>query len=87
MENSQKSDSSLDPNLRAKLLKESKRPFAGLRRVLWVALFGSAGLGFLIMFSRIISGELVALKDVGIQTSALLIFGTLIWFDRSKGGD
>ena len=38
-------DSNLDPNVRARLLKETKNPYRGLRRAVWIALFGSAALG------------------------------------------
>ena len=74
----------MDPNLRARLLKESKNPFRGLRRALWIALFGSAALGFFIMFSKIITGEVVSIEDFAIQASALLILGFLLLKDRSK---
>ena len=74
----------MDPNLRSRLLEESKNPFRGLRRTLWIALFGSAALGFLIMFSKIITGEVVSVNDLVIQISALLILGFLLFKDRSK---
>ncbi len=77
-------ESNLDPNLRSRLLKESKNPFRGIRRTVWIALFGSAALGFLIMFSKVITGEFVSINDFAIQTSALFIFGLLLWKDRSK---
>tara|TARA_Y100001968_G_scaffold27895_1_gene21693 strand:- start:306 stop:656 length:351 start_codon:yes stop_codon:yes gene_type:complete len=82
--NSNKPESNLDPNLRARLLKESKNPYRGLRRTVWIALFGSAALGLLIMFSNIIAGDTVSINDLLIQTSALLIFGFLIFKDRNK---
>ena len=79
-----KLESNLDPNLRSRLLKESKNPFLGLRRAVWIALFGSAALGFIIMFSKIITGDTVSINDLVIQTSALLILGFLLLKDRSK---
>ena len=77
-------NSNLDPNLKARLLKESKHPFRGLRRAVWLALFGSAALGFFIMFSKLITGDIVSSKDFSIQASALLIFGFLLWKDKNK---
>ena len=77
----------MDPNLRSRLLKESRNPFRGLRRAVWIALFGSAALGFFIMFSKIITGETVSINDFSIQTSALLILGFLLFKDRSKEAD
>ncbi len=74
----------MDPNLREKLLKESKQPFLGLRRVVWIALFGSAGLGLLIMFSRALAGDTISTSDLAIQSIALVVFAFLIWKDRSK---
>ena len=74
----------MDPNLRARLLKESKNPYRGLRRAVWIALFGSAALGFLIMLTNIITGEVVSINDLAIQTSALVILGFLLFKDRSK---
>ena len=74
----------MDPNLRSRLLKESQNPFRGLRRAVWVALFGSATLGFFIMFCKIITGDSVSFNDFAIQTSALLILGFLLFKDRNK---
>ena len=74
----------MDPNLRARLLKESKNPFRGLRRAVWIALFGSAALGFLIMITNIIAGDTVSINDLVIQSSALLILGFLLYKDRNK---
>ena len=82
-----KPKSNLDPNLRNRLLKESRNPFRGLRRALWIALFGSAALGFLIMFSKIITGDAVSFNDFAIQVSALLILGFLLLKDRNKEFD
>ncbi len=87
MSNSNKPESNLDPNLRARLLKESKNPYRGLRRAVWIALFGSAALGFFIMLTNIIAGDEVSINDLAIQTSALLILGFLLLKDRTKQND
>ena len=84
MSNPNKPESNLDPNLRARLLKESKNPYRGLRRAVWIALFGSAALGFFIMLTNIIAGETVSINDLVIQISALVILGFLLFKDRSK---
>ena len=84
---SPKPDPKINPQLREKLLKETKNPFYGPRRALWFILFGAAALGLLIMFSRLITGEVVLLSDFGIQGGAFLLFGTLIWLDRRKKND
>ncbi len=84
MSNPKKPVSNLDPNLRSRLLKESKNPFRGLRRAVWIALFGSAALGLFIMFSKIITGDAVSINDFAIQTSALIILGFLLFKDRNK---
>tara|TARA_Y100001968_G_scaffold299097_1_gene309470 strand:+ start:405 stop:656 length:252 start_codon:yes stop_codon:yes gene_type:complete len=80
-------ESNLDPNLRARLLKESKNPYRGLRRAVWIALFGSAALGFFIMVTNMIGGDTVSINDLAIQTSALLILGFLLFKDRTKQSD
>ena len=77
----------MDPNLRSRLLKESKNPFLGLRRAVWIALFGSAVLGLFIMLSKIITGENLSMNDLVIQISALLILGFLLFKDREKQDD
>ena len=87
MSNSNKPESNLDPNLRSRLLKESKNPFRGLRRAIWIALFGSAALGFFIMFSKIIAGDSVSINDFAIQATALIILGFLLFKDRNKDDD
>ena len=74
----------LDPKLREKLLKESRQPFQGVRRVIWIALSGSAGVGLLIMGMRFISGENVLINDFVIQIGALLLFLTLLIVDKSR---
>ena len=77
-------DSNLDPNVRARLLKETKNPYRGLRRAVCIALFGSAALGLFIMVTNIIAGETVSINDLAIQTSALVILGFLLFKDRGK---
>ena len=84
MSNSNRPESDIDPNLRARLLKESKNPYRGLRRAVWIALFGSAALGFFIMITNIIAGDKVSINDLAIQTSALIILGFLLFKDRTK---
>ena len=84
LNNFNKPGSNLDPNLRARLLKESKNPYRGLRRAVWIALFGSAALGFFIMVTNIIAGDKISINDLAIQTSALLILGFLLLKDRNK---
>lgn len=75
----------LDPKVRQKLLKESRAPFLGIRRLLWGALLGSAGVGLLIMLSRTLMGESVPFSDFAVQIFALVIFSILIYFDRDSG--
>ena len=87
LSNFKKPESNLDPNLRARLLKESKNPFRGLRRAVWIALFGSAALGFFIMVTNILAGENVSVNDLAIQTSALLILGFVLFKDRNSQDD
>ena len=84
LSNSNKPESNLDPNLRARLLKETKNPYRGLRRAVWIALFGSAALGLFIMLTNLIAGDTVSLNDLAIQSSALVILGFLLFKDRSK---
>ena len=84
MKKSPSPKSNLDPQLREKLLKESKNPFYGPRRILWFIFFGAASLGFLIMISRLVAGEVVPGNDIAIQGGAFVLFGSLIWFDRRK---
>ena len=84
MSNSNRPESNIDPNLRARLLKETKNPYRGLRRAVWIALFGSAALGFFIMITNIIAGDKVSITDLAIQSSALLILGFLLFNDRNK---
>ena len=77
----------MDPNLRERLLRESKSPYRGLRRAVWIALFGSAALGFFIMLSNLVIGEGVSINDIAIQISALIILGFLLLKDRNKDID
>ena len=44
----------------------------------------NAFLGLFIMIGRLFAGDQVSLSDFGIQSTALIIFGTLIFKDRSK---
>ncbi len=77
----------LDPEIRKKLLKESKNPFRGIRRILWLSLFASATIGFLIMGMRFLTGEIVLMNDFIIQIVAVLIFGSLVIFGGSDNSD
>jgi len=72
--------SDLDPELRERLLQESRNPFKGLLRLLWIVLFGSSCIGIFVMSLRSISGQIVPLSDFAIQTCALLVFGFLVFY-------
>ena len=74
--------SKIDPELKKKLLKESKSPFKGLRRILWIAFSGSAFLGLLIMLSKIISDGEFQQNNLFIQLGACILFPTLLFFER-----
>ena len=74
----------LSPEFREKLLKESQNPFRGIRRGIWFALFGSALIGLLIMLTRLTAGQIVSSQDAEIQIFSVLLFGFLLWLDRSK---
>ena len=76
--------SKIDPELKKKLLRESKSPFKGLRRILWIAFSGSAFLGLLIMLAKIASGSELQQNNLLIQFGACLLFPTLLFFDRNK---
>ena len=76
--------SKIDPELKKKLLKETQSPFKGLRRILWIALSGSAFLGLSIMLFRIASGTELQQNNLLIQLCACLIFPTLLFLDRDK---
>ena len=82
--NERPADKNLDPAVRERLLRESQTPWRGLRRLVWVALFASAGLGLFTMLFRFSAGDSVPLNDFGIQAGALLIFSALLWFDRNR---
>ncbi|WP_320676131.1 DUF3493 domain-containing protein [Prochlorococcus sp. MIT 1300] len=81
---SSSSEPKLTPELRERLLRESKHPLRGLRRALWVALFGSASIGAFVMTFRGLAGDAVSYRDIYIQIGALIIFGGLLWLDRSE---
>ncbi|MDC3121553.1 DUF3493 domain-containing protein [Prochlorococcus sp. AH-716-J21] len=76
--------SQIDPELKKRLLKETKTPYKGLRRTLWIAFSGSAYLGLLIMLSKIASGSELQQNNLLIQFGACLLFPTLLYFDRNK---
>ena len=76
--------SKIDPKLKKKLILESKTPFQGLRRILWIAFSGSAFLGLLIMLSKIAGGEDLHQNNLLIQLVACILFPLLLFFDRNK---
>ena len=76
--------SKIDPELKKKLLIESKAPFKGLRRILWIAFSGSAFLGLLIMLSTIASGNELQQNNLLIQLGACIVFPILLFLDRNK---
>ena len=76
--------SKIDPELKKKLLQETKAPFKGLRRILWGAFSGSAFLGLLIMLSKIAGGNEIQQNNLLIQLGACVLFPILFFFDRSK---
>ena len=76
--------SKIDPKLKKKLLKETKAPFNGLRRILWIAFSGSAFLGLLIMLSKIASGNELQQNNLFIQIGACILFPSLLILDRNK---
>ena len=76
--------SKIDPELKKKLLQESKSPFKGLRKVLWIAFTGSAFLGLFIMLSKIASGNEIQQNNLLIQLSACILFPSLLFFERNK---
>ena len=85
MNHSSKKDKELDPQLRARLLQESRNPLRIFRRALWIAFFGSAFIGLLVMISRFAMGENLLHNDLEIQIGAVLLFGALLFFDRERG--
>ena len=76
--------SKIDPKLKKKLIYESKTPFKGLRRILWVAFTGSAFLGLLIMLSKIAAGNEFKQDNLLIQLGACVLFPFLLFLDRNK---
>jgi len=76
--------SKIDPELKKKLLKETKAPFKGLRRVIWAACTGSAFLGIFIMGSKIIAGNEIEMNNLLIQLGACCIFPLLFYVERDK---
>mgnify|MGYP003313025114 FL=1 len=76
--------SKIDPELKKKLLRESKSPFKGLRRILWITFTGSAFLGLLIMISKIADGNQFQQNNFLIQIGACIIFPLLLFLDRNK---
>ena len=76
--------SKIDPELKKKLLKESRSPFKGLRRVLWIAFAGSSFLGLFIMFSKIIGGNEIKQNSLLIQIGACILFSFLLFLDKNK---
>ncbi|WP_191964789.1 DUF3493 domain-containing protein [Synechococcus sp. RSCCF101] len=84
--------SGLDPELRRRLLAESRTPWRGLRRGLWLAFAGSGAIGLMVMLSRLLGGGEVAGSDLLLQLGAFLLFAALLWWDRNRdsgspGGD
>ncbi len=84
MENNSKSKNKISPDLRQRLLNETNKPFRGPRRLLWLALFGSAFIGLFIMGLKSLSGDMLNTNDYYIQISAVIIFAFVLWFDREK---
>ena len=76
--------SKIDPELRKKLLKETKTPFKGLRRLIWAACTVSAFLGIFIMGSKILAGNEIEINNILIQLAACLVFPTLFYFERDR---
>ncbi len=68
---------------KAKLQQELRNPWRSLRQALWIALEASAALGLVIMALRLVGGEAVRLNDALIQVGAVVLFGYLLWKDRS----
>ena len=76
--------SKIDPELKKKLLKESKAPFKGLRKVLWIAFTGSSFLGLFIMLSKIASGNEIQQNNLLIQLGACTLFPFLLFLESKK---
>ena len=76
--------SKIDPELKKKLLRETKAPFKGLRRLIWVACSGSAFLGLFIMISQMIGGNEIQQNNLLIQLGATILFPILFYLERDK---
>ena len=76
--------SKIDPELKKKLLKETKAPFKGLRRVIYVACAGSAFLGLFIMLSQMAAGNDIQQNNLLIQLGACVLFPFLFFLERNK---
>ena len=76
--------SKIDPELKKKLLKETKSPFKGLRRILWITFTGSSFLGLLIMLSKIAGGNGIQQNNLLIQLGACVLFPFLLFLERNK---
>jgi len=76
--------SKIDPELKKKLLKETKAPFKGLRRVIYVACTGSAFLGLFIMLSQMAAGNEIQQNNFLIQLGACTLFPFLFFLERNK---
>ena len=76
--------SKIDPELKKKLLRETKAPFKGLRRLIWVACSGSAFLGLFIMLSQMIGGNEIQQNNLLIQLGATILFPILFYLERDK---
>ena len=74
--------SKIDPELKKKLLRETKAPFKGLRRVIYIACAGSAFLGLFIMLTQILGGNEIEQNNLLIQLGACVIFPTLFFLER-----
>tara|TARA_B100000900_G_scaffold388309_1_gene380230 strand:- start:10 stop:249 length:240 start_codon:yes stop_codon:yes gene_type:complete len=76
--------SKIDPELKKKLLKETKAPFKGLRRVVYVACSGSAFLGLFIMISQLAGGNQIQQNNLLIQIGACILFPLLFFLERNR---
>tara|TARA_Y100000991_G_C21842732_1_gene293038 strand:+ start:238 stop:474 length:237 start_codon:yes stop_codon:yes gene_type:complete len=76
--------SKIDPELKKKLLKESRAPYKGLRRVLWIAFTGSAYLGLFIILSKVSNGDEIQQNNILIQLGACIVFPFLLFLDKNQ---
>ena len=76
--------SKIDPELKKKLLRETKAPFKGLRRLIWAACSGSALLGLFIMITQILGGNDIQQNNLLIQLGASTLFPLLLFLERDK---